>query len=396
MPWQECQKMDERLRFIARLLEGEKMAVLCREFDISRQTGHKFYKRYKDLGLEGLTDRSRRPYRQANRLPERVESLIVRLRREHPSWGAPKIREKVKRLGLGISLPAISTVHAVLDRHGLVSRGRRRHHYKAEGTRLSRPDRPNDLWCADYKGEFMLADHRYCYPLTITDFSSRYLLCCEGLQSTREQFAFSLFERTFKEYGLPCVIRSDNGVPFASNSTFFGLSKLSVWWLRLGIAIERIKPAHPEQNGRHERMHLTLKKEATKPAGKNFLQQQARFDAFTRVYNHERPHQALNMRYPAELYSPSARAYTGLPALEYPFHDLTVIVTQCARLCFGRRKINLSQVFAGQAVGVREVADHIWLISFMHYDLGFFDDQCNRVECAPNPFSAKVSAMSPV
>jgi putative transposase len=396
MPWQECQKMDERLRFIARLLEGEKMAVLCREFDISRQTGHKFYKRYKDLGLEGLTDRSRRPYRQANRLPERVESLIVRLRREHPSGGAPKIREKVKSLGLGISLPAISTVHAVLDRHGLVSRGRRRHHYKAEGTRLSRPDRPNDLWCADYKGEFMLADHRYCYPLTITDFSSRYLLCCEGLQSTREQFAFSLFERTFKEYGLPCVIRSDNGVPFASNSTFFGLSKLSVWWLRLGIAIERIKPAHPEQNGRHERMHLTLKKEATKPAGKNFLQQQARFDAFTRVYNHERPHQALNMRYPAELYSPSARAYTGLPALEYPFHDRTVIVTQCGRLCFGRRKINLSQVFAGQAVGVREVADHIWLISFMHYDLGFFDDQCNRVECAPNPFSAKVSAMSPV
>src|SRR5579862_3009938 len=307
MPWQECQKMDERLRFVARLLEGEKMAALCREFDISRQTGHKFYKRYKDLGLQGLTDRSRRPYRQANRLPEALESRIVQLRREHPSWGAPKIREKIKRLGLGVSLPAISTVHAVLDRHGLVSRGRRRHHFKAEGTSLSRPDQPNDLWCADYKGEFMLADHRYCYPLTITDFASRYLLCCEGLQSTREHFAFSVFERTFKDYGLPRAIRSDNGVPFASTSAFFGLSKLSVWWLRLGISIERIKPAHPEQNGRHERMHLTLKKEATKPAGKNFLQQQARFDAFTRVYNHERPHQALNMRYPAELYRPYAR-----------------------------------------------------------------------------------------
>jgi putative transposase len=396
MPWQECQKMDERLRFVARLLEGEKMAALCREFDISRQTGHKFYKRYKDLGLQGLTDRSRRPYRQANRLPEALESRIVQFRREHPSWGAPKIREKIKRLGLGVSLPAISTVHAVLDRHGLVSRGRRRHHFKAEGTSLSRPDQPNDLWCADYKGEFMLADHRYCYPLTITDFASRYLLCCEGLQNTREHVAFSVFERTFKDYGLPRAIRSDNGVPFASTSAFFGLSKLSVWWLRLGIAIERIKPAHPEQNGRHERMHLTLKKEATKPAGKNFLQQQARFDAFTRAYNHERPHQALNMRYPAELYRPSARPYTGLPALEYPFHDRTVIVTQCGRLCFGGRKINLSQVFAGQAVGVREVTDHIWLISFMHYDLGFFDDQCIRVECAPNPFSAKVSAMSPV
>jgi putative transposase len=396
MPWQECQKMDERLRFVARLLEGEKMAVLCREFDISRQTGHKFYKRYKDFGLEGLTDRSRRPYRQANRMPERVELLIVQLRREHPSWGAPKIREKIKRLGLGISLPAISTVHAVLDRHGLVSRGRQRRHFRAEGSSLSRPDQSNDLWCADYKGEFMLADRRYCYPLTITDFASRYLLCCEGLQSTCEQFAFSVFERTFKDYGLPRAIRSDNGVPFASNSAFFGLSKLSVWWLRLGIGIERIKPAHPEQSGRHERMHLTLKKEATKPAGKNFLQQQARFDAFTRVYNHERPHQALNMRYPAKLYSLSPRPYTGLPELEYPFHDRTLIVTQCGRLCIGRRKINLSQVFAGQAVGVREVADHIWLISFMHYDLGFFDDQCNRVECAPNPFSAKVSAMSPV
>ncbi len=242
----------------------------------------------------------------------------------------------------------------------------------------------------------MLADRRYCYPLTITDFASRYLLCCEALQSTKEQLAFSVFERAFKDFGLPGTIRSDNGVPFASSSAFFGLSKLSVWWLRLGIGIERIKPAHPEQNGRHERMHLTLKKEATKPPGKNFLQQQARFDAFIRIYNHERPHQALDMRYPASSTSPHRALTAGLPELHYPFHDMTVTVTQCGRLCFGRRKINLSQVFAGQNVGVREVAEHIWLISFMHYDLGFFDDQCTRVECAPNPFSAKVSAMSPV
>src|SRR5438046_8232852 len=199
MPWQECGKVDEGLRCVARLVDGEKMAALCREFDISRQTGHKFYKRYKDLGLQGLTDRSRRPYRQANRLPERVESLIVQLRREHPSWGAPKIREKIKRLGLGVSLPALSTVHAVLGRHGLVSRGRRRNHFEADGTGLSGPDQPTVLWCADYNGEFMLADHRYCYPLTITDFASRYLLCCEGLQITREQFAFSVFERTFTD-----------------------------------------------------------------------------------------------------------------------------------------------------------------------------------------------------
>jgi len=184
MPWQECSKVDERLRFVARLLEGEKMTDLCREFDISRKTGYKIYARYQRSGLEGLTDRSRRPYRQANRLPELLESRIVQLRREHPSWGAPKIREKLKRQGLGIALPAISTVHAVLDRHGLVNRGRRRSHHKAEGTPLSRPTHPNALWCTDYKGEFMLADRRYCYPLTLTDFASRYLLCCEALHST--------------------------------------------------------------------------------------------------------------------------------------------------------------------------------------------------------------------
>jgi putative transposase len=396
MPWQECRKVDERQRFIRRLLDGERMAGLCREFGISRQTGYKIYARFKDSGLQGLTDRSRRPYRQANQLPFQVEAVIVQLRREHPSWGAPKIREKLKRLHLGISLPAISTVHAVLDRYGLVTRGRRRNHYKAEGTGLSRPDHPNDLWCTDYKGEFMLADLRYCYPLTITDFASRYLLCCEALETTKESYAFTVFERAFKDFGLPRAIRSDNGVPFASNSTFFGLSKLSVWWLRLGIAIERIKPGNPQQNGRHERMHLTLKKEATKPPGRNFLQQQAKFDYFIHDYNQERPHQALNMRCPAELYTPSPRPYTGLPELSYPFHDMTITVTQCGRLCFGRRKINLSGVFAGQNVGVKEIADHVWLISFMHYDLGFFDDQTCRVECAPNPFSAKVSMICPV
>jgi putative transposase len=395
MPWKECCKVDERLRFVARLLEGQRMAELCREFDISRKTGYKIFQRYKDCGLEGLTDRARRPYRQANRLAFQIEALIVRLRQEHPSWGAPKIREKLRRQNLGISLPAISTVHAVLDRHGLVSRRRRRSHYKAEGTALSRPDQANDLWCVDYKGEFQLADRRYCYPLTITDFASRYLLSCEALEGTKERYAFSVFERTFKDFGLPKAIRTDNGVPFASVTAFFGLSKLSVWWLRLGIALERIKPAHPEQNGRHERMHLTLKKEATKPPGKNFLQQQARFDDFLHEYNHERPHQGIGMHYPAELYRPSLRPYGGLPPLEYPLHDQTVTVTQCGRLCFAGRKINLSAVFAGQDVGVKEVADHVWLISFMDFDLGFFDDQCSRVECAPNPFGAKVLPMSP-
>ena len=196
--------------------------------------------------------------------------------------------------------------------------------------------------------------------------------------------------------GLPEAIRTDNGVPFASPHALFGLSKLSVWWLRLGIRIERIKPGHPEQNGRHERMHLTLKKEATKPAAGNFLQQQAKFDEFISCYNDERPHQALGMRYPAELYQPSTRPYRGLTDLEYPFHDRTITVTQCGRICFGRQKIHLSTVFAGQKVGVKEVDDKIWLVSFMQYDLGFFDHETGRLESVQNPFEARVLPMSPV
>jgi putative transposase len=394
MPWQECSKMDERMKFVARLLEGEKMAVLCREFDISRKTGHKIFNRYKECGLKGLTDRSRRPYRHGMKLPFQIEKLIVQLKAEYPSWGAPKIREKIRRQHSEIILPAISTVHAVLERNGLVTR-RYRRRYKAQGTELFAPGQANDLWCADYKGEFMLADKRYCYPLTLTDSASRYLLCCDALESTKEIYAFTVLERVFKDFGLPQAIRTDNGVPFASPNAMFGLSRLSVWWLRLGIRIERIKPGNPQQNGRHERMHLTLNKEATKPAAKNFLQQQAKFDDFIECYNNERPHQALGMKYPAELYTRSPRPYKGVSELEYPFHDRTVMVTNCGRICIGKRKINLSQVFAGQSVGIKEVEERIWLVSFMKYDLGFFDHETARVECAENPFGAKVLPMSP-
>jgi len=395
MPWKVCRPMDERLKFVARLLDGEKMAGLCREFGISRKTGYKILGRYHDSGLEALSDRSRRPYRQANQLPFQIETLIVRLKQEKPAWGAPKIRERLRRLYPDVHTPAISTVHAVLDRHGLVKRRKHRRH-RAEGTILSQAFEPNELWCADYKGEFMLADRRYCYPLTVTDFASRYLFACEALSTTKEAFAFTAFERVFKEFGLPKAIRTDNGVPFASPNALFNLSKLSVWWLRLGIAIERIKPGCPQQNGRHERMHLTLKLETTKPAGQNFLQQQQRFDDFIDSYNNERPHQAIGMRFPAQLYRPSPRRYEGLPALDYPFHDWAVTVTTCGRICFKMRKINLSQVFAGQTVGIKQVEEHIWLVSFMHYDLGYFDDETCRLEPLQNPFGPKVLPMSPV
>jgi len=382
--------MDERIRFVIRLKDGESMASLCREFGISRKTGYKILERYEECGLEGLSDRNRRPHRYANQLPPQLEAAIVAAKREKPHWGARKIRERLlRRLPHEIKVPAISTIHAVLDRHGLVSR-LRRPRTRAEGTALSAGLNPNDLWCTDYKGEFQLANKSYCYPLTVTDHASRYLLLCEAMESNKEEPAFTAFERLFRERGLPLAIRSDNGVPFASPNGLFNLSKLSVWWLRLGIGIERIKPGHPQQNGRHERMHLTLKKEATRPAGANILQQQATFDAFVEEFNSERPHEALDMRFPAEVYTPSPRHYDGIPEPNYPFHDRTVMVTNCGRLCFYRKKINLTTCLAGQAVGVKEVDDGIWLVSFMQYDLGYIDLEEKTLQPLENPFGAKV------
>lgn len=387
--------MDERLRFVARLLEGEKMAALCEEFGIARKTGYKIWQRYQHTGVRGLTDRSRRPYRHANQLPMAVEKTIVRLKKEYPTWGAPKIRERLRQRWPEVHCPAISTVHAVLDRHGLVRRRRRRRPRTARPTGLSAPATPNALWCTDYKGEFLLGNRRYCYPLTITDFATRYLLACEALSTTQERYAFPVFERAFQDFGLPEAMRTDNGVPFASAHALYGLSKLAVWWLRLGIRLERIAPGHPEQNGRHERLHLTLKIDATRPAAGNVLQQQVRFDSFVHCYNHERPHQALEMATPASRYTTSPRPYRGLDELEYPFHDWTAVITTCGRICYQRRKINVSQVFAGQAVGVKQVDDHLWLVTFMDYDLGYFDDETCRLEPIEDPFGPRLLPMSP-
>jgi transposase InsO family protein len=386
--------MEERLRFVARLLDGEAMSEVCREFGVSRKTGYKIFERYKDHGLEALSDRSRRPVRYANQLPPQIEQLIVACKREKPHWGARKVRELlVRRLDQDFRIPARSTIHAVLHRHGLVKPlGRPRH--RATGTPLSAAQTPNGLWCADFKGEFKLGDGRYCYPLTVTDYASRYLLMCEALESTREDLAITAFERLFQERGLLEAIRSDNGVPFASPNALFNLSKLSVWWLRLGISIERIKPGHPQENGRHERMHLTLKKEATRPPGMNSLQQQAKFDEFVKEFNDERPHEALAMKRPAEVYVASPRPYLGLPELSYPLHDRDILVTACGRICMHRKRINVSTVLAGQRLGIKEVDEGIWIVSFMRYDLGFIDLEQKTLQPLDNPFGPRLSPMS--
>jgi len=332
--------------------------------------------------------------RYANQLPTQIESLIVTLKREKPHWGARKIRELlVRRLAGDIRIPAKSTIHAVLHRHGLV-KGLRRPRHRATGTPLSPGIAPNELWCADFKGEFKLGNGEYCFPLTVTDHASRYLLLCEALDSTREDLATTAFEQLFLERGLPAAIRSDNGVPFASPNALFNLSKLSVWWLRLGIAIERIRPGRPQQNGRHERMHLTLKQEATRPPGMNSLQQQARFDAFVQEFNNERPHEALAMKMPGETYLPSSRPYLGLPELTYPLHDRDALVTACGRICMHRKKINISTVLAGQRVGIKEVDDGIWIVSFMQYDLGYIDLEQKTLQPLDNPFGARLLPMS--
>lgn len=394
MPWKECSVMDERLRFVARILEGEPMTDVCRAFGISRKTGYKLFARYKEDGPVALADRSRRPVRYANQLPEQIETLIVRSKREKPHWGARKIRELlIRRLAGDMRIPATSTIHAVLDRHGLVRRmGRKRAH--AQGTPLSAGFEPNDLWSADFKGEFKLGNGRYCYPLTVTDHASRYLLMCEAHDSTRENPVIAAFERLFTERGLPAAIRSDNGVPFASPNGLFNLSKLAVWWLRLGISIERIKPGHPQQNGRHERMHLTLKQEAARPPAMNPIQQQERFEAFISEFNTERPHEALAMKTPAERYTPSIRPYAGLPAIEYPLHDRDLMITACGRICMHKKKIMISTVLAGQRVGIKEVDDAIWLVSFMTYDLGYIDLEQRTLQPLDNPFGTRLSPMS--
>lgn len=392
MPWRETGVMDERMRFVGRLLSGEKMAPLCREFGISRVTGHKLWNRYRQDGARGIYNRSRAPHKHPNQLPFEIEQLIVRLKKEKPKWGAPKIRELVAKKYPGIKLPATSTVHLVLDRHGLVDRKKRRNKYRARATYLSIPREPNDLWSTDFKGQFRLGNHSYCYPLTLSDWSSRFVISCEALSTTEAGPCFAIFEEAFLEYGLPMAIRSDNGTPFASGNSAWNLTTLSVWWIRLGIKLERIEPGNPQQNGRHERMHRTLKLEAIKPAAFNLLQQQERFDNFIKEFNFERPHQALDMKCPAVVYKKSLRPYQGLPDVTYPGYDRSVLISNCGRVCIGKRKIHIGKALSNQPVGLKEVDDGIWQVDFMSYTLGFFDEDSDRLSLCEDPFGFRIDS----
>jgi len=391
MPWKETCVMDERTKFIGRLLAGEKMAPLCREFGITRATGYKIFNRFQQDGDMGLYNRSRAPHRHPNQTPFDVEKLVVRLKMERPSWGAPKIREILLTKHSSVKPPATSTIHSILDRHELVKKRRQRSKFKATASYLSTPTEPNDLWCTDFKGQFRLGNKEYCYPLTLSDYVSRFLLTCESLESTSESPCFVSFEQAFKEYGLPSAIRSDNGVPFASGNSLWNLTKLSVWWIRLGIRLERIKPGNPQQNAVHERMHRTLKLEATHPARNNHLQQQETFDEFKGTFNYERPHEALDMKRPGDLYTKSPRTYQGLTDILYPGYDKTLLISNCGRICIGRKvKVHISKAFANQPVGLKRVDPGVWQVDFMSYTLGYFDEESRKFSPNDDPFGLRI------
>jgi transposase InsO family protein len=394
LPWEARSVVNERMMFVSRLEDGERMSDLCREFGISRKTGYKLLARFQEHGPLGLYDQSRARHTVRHRMAPELEQRLVDLRHKYPSWGARKLHAWLRANAPGVHLPAVGTISRVLRRQGLVQpRKRRSKSVLPYGPKLRRSSAPNQLWCIDFKGQFRLGNGQLCYPLTVTDHYSRFLLGCEALDSTQGGPAKQALRQVFREYGLPDAIRSDNGPPFASNS-IAGLSALSVWWLKLGILPERIEPGHPEQNGRHERMHLTLKRETTRPAGHNQLQQQERFDHFVRVYNDERPHEALGDRPPRSAYESSKRPLLlEEPEPTYPLHDRTMRLNSSGTLSFGspRRGYSIGRVLAHELVGLREIEDGRWLITFVQLDLGHIDLRTQEFE-PMDPFNPETRA----
>jgi putative transposase len=380
------------MKFVARLRNGERMTDLCREFGISRKTGYKFLERFEKHSVVGLQDQRRVPERIPHRTSTEVVELLIGLRQQHPTWGPKKLRVQLLKEHPGLVVPAASTIGELLRKRGLAMARKRRHRPLVNYSPLCHAVAPNDVWCVDFKGQFRLGNGRYCYPLTITDAYSRMLLACEGLDNTRGDGAQTVFVEAFERYGLPRAIRSDNGAPFASQA-IAGLSRLSVFWLRLGIALERTEPASPQQNGRHERMHRTLKAETTRPPGANMLQQQERFDCFQDIYNNKRPHEALGQIPPATLYRTSERRMPAeLPQPQYPLHDLTLRVRPSGHIYVPGTGKSVGSIFLSSAldceyVGLRELEEDLWLVSFLDLDLGLLDlkaRQINPIKPDPN------------
>jgi putative transposase len=365
VPWKETGPMKERAQFM-QLHEDKSytMSELCQMFGVSRKTAYKWLARFKQHGYDGLRDQPRAPDHHPNAVAAELEAVIVALKRQRPKRGPKKLLALLQRQYPEQAWPARSTIAAILKRHGLVRPRRRRRHLPPYDRPFVGRDRANAVWSADFKGWFRTGDGQRCEPLTLTDNYSRYLLRCHVVSSTSFQSVRPVFVNAFEEYGLPEAIRTDNGPPFAT-TTVGGLSRLSIWWLRLGILPERITPGKPQQNGRHERMHETLKDEAIKPPRQTHQRQQVAFDAFRYEFNHERPHEAIDQCFPGDVYVPSPRPYPAvLPQMSYPDDMQLRWVKHQGDIKWKHRHVYLSATLAGELVGLRQIDDSLWDIYF--------------------------------
>jgi len=371
MPWRETCAMTERMKFVALVQEGEEtMAALCRRFGISRKTGYKLLARFVAEGVEGLADRSHAAHHHPHAVSEATENLIIDLRRRYPTWGPRKLRDRLDKIDPGQAWPVLSTIGEVLRRHGLTVPRRRRRVSPIDSRPFADIEGPNDTWCVDYKGWFRTGDGQRCDPLTISDAHSRYLLRCQVVRRVDERCARPLIEATFREYGLPRAIRSDNGPPFASVGVG-GLSRLSVWWIKLGIRPERITPGRPCENGRHERMHGTLKRDACEPPASSGRAQQRRFDEFRGIYNNERPHEALGDVAPNTIYRPSPRAYPErLPEIVYPDHWQIRMTRSNGEIKWRGERLLIGEALVGEPLGLEESDGGNWRVHFGPVHLG--------------------------
>jgi len=377
VPWKETVAVEERMRFIMECQAGEEsMAHLCRKYGISRRVGYKWIGRFAEGGVDGLKDQSRAPHDHANAVEPSLQHRIVQLRGEHPRWGPRKLRVLLQRQQTQV--PAASTIGQILKRSGLCVPRRRVRHAPASAP-LGSCNASNRVWCADFKGWFRTGDGLRCDPLTISDGYSRYLLRCQVMSDTGADAARRVFEATFRQYGLPEAIRTDNGSPFASVGVA-GLSRLSVWWVRLGIDLQRIEPGKPQQNGRHERMHLTLKQETASPPRATLRRQQDLFDQFRQEFNEDRPHEALGMNTPASYYEPSLRLYPErLAELEYPNEFALRKVAERGQFRWKRWRVMLGKALEGEVIGLQALDERLWQVWFGPVRLGVLDEQQQRM-----------------
>jgi putative transposase len=371
MPWKETCAMDQKMQMI-KLWKGDQFSITDLSFlhDVSRKTVYKWIKRYQSMGSAGLEDHSKAPLRHPNTTgPDMIEKIIA-MKQRHPKWGPKKIVVSLKEQYGEARYPAVSTVSEILKRKGLVTPRIRRHRTLLYTSPFTACDKPNDVWSADFKGQFRTGDGKLCYPLTITDNYSRYLLHCRGLKHPSFKETKPCFELVFKEYGLPVAIRTDNGAPFASVG-LGGFSKLSVWFMKLGIRAERIEPGHPEQNGRHERMHRTLKETTANPPRNNMKAQQKAFYEFIYEYNFERPHEALGQKTPATVYQKSSKYYPHrIPKITYQAGSVLRKVNRNGEIKWKRRGIFISKSLIGEYIALKQKEEYLWAIWFMHYALG--------------------------